>query len=166
MNEILENTKKALLEKVDQRLLPVLDKVVDSGRQVMYSDDTREIVVRELQQAQDPEGIGAAVAKLLAILANQSRGTIPPKILFPAGMVLLVEALDFLEEAGAVQVTPELLAQCAQALGSAFLQSLGVTPDKLSQMLGSGGADGAGPAPAPGPAQQPAGGIVAAAQGA
>lgn len=154
MNQLIEQTRQALLAKVDQRLLPVVQQVVEQGKRVMYSDQTRELAMKELRQATEPEGIGAAVAKLAAILLNQSKNTIPPQVLFPAAMQLMLEALQLLEDAGGLQVDNEMLAQCAQATGSAFLQMMGVTPEKLQSLVDKQGAKGAapsGPTAAPGP---------------
>lgn len=156
MNDLIEQTRQALLAKVDQRLLPAVQKVMEQGKRVMYDDQTRDMAMQELRSASDPEGIGAAVAKLAAILFNQSKNTIPPQVLFPAAMQLMLEALSLLEEAGAVQVDNELLAQTTQATGSALLQMMGVTPEKLQSML----AKGAGAAPKPA-----GGGLIAQAMG-
>ena len=46
-------------------------------------------------------------------------------VLFPATMLLMIEALGFLEEAGTVQITPEFVAQCSEATGSAFCRCWG-----------------------------------------
>lgn len=156
MNEILTRTSQALMQKVNPKLVPAVTKVVAAGRRIMYSDQTRQMAVQQLKQAKDPASIGAVVAKLAAVLMNQAHGTIPPSVLFPAAMQLLMEALGFLEEAGAVQITTEFLAQCTQELGSAFLQVMGVTPDKLDQMMANKGAPAQPEAPAQ-PATPPAG---------
>lgn len=147
MNPVIDKARQALLEKVDQRLRPVVEKVVASGKQVMYSEETRQLAVQELKRGTDPESVVAAVAKLAAVLFNQSKKTIPMNVLMPATMLLLFEALDFLEEAGAVQVDGPQLAAYSQAMGSAFLQMLGVTPEKLQELVGKA---------APGAAAQPA----------
>lgn len=162
MNPIIDKARQALLQKIDPRLRPVVDKVTASGKQVMYSEQTRSMAVQELKRGTDPESVAAAVSKLAAILFNQSKNTIPMNVLFPATMLLLFEALDFLEEAGSVQVDQQQLAEYAQALGSAFLQMMGVTPEKLQSMVAQGGAPDAGPAE---PAPPAAGGIVEAAGG-
>lgn len=152
MNKILEQARQALLQKAKPELVPVIEKVVGAGRKVMYSDKSRGMAMQELKRATDPEGVGSAAAKLAAVLFNQSKQTIPMPVLFPATMLLMIEALQFLEDAGAVQVTPEFLAECTQATGSAFLQMLGVTPEKLQQMAAQRG--------------QQAPGLIAGAQGA
>lgn len=153
MNKLLQDTQSALLAKVDPQLVPIVQKVADAGKKVLYSPQTQDMVVQQLQHGTDPETIGSGVAKLSAILMNQSKGTIPPKVLFPASLLLLLEVLSFLEEAGAVKVTPDFLAQCTQAVGSAYLQSLGVTPEKLSQLTGGKADDMAQPEQAEQPAE-------------
>lgn len=135
MNPILEKTKAALMSKVDKRLVPVVEKTVEAGKRVMYSEQTRQMSVEQLKQAKDPESIAAAVAKLAAILFNQSKQTLPPNVLFPATMQLMLEALSFLEEAGTITVDETVLADCTEATGSAFLQMLGTTPEKLQGMV-------------------------------
>jgi hypothetical protein len=155
MNPLLQKTQDALLAKVDQRLVPVVNKVVNAGRKVMYSDASRGMAIQELKQATDPEGIGSAAAKMAGVLFNQSKQTIPMEVLFPATMLLMLEALQFLEDAGTVKVEPNFLAECTKATGSAFLQLMGVTPEKLQELA----AQRQQP-------QQPAAGILAGAKGA
>jgi hypothetical protein len=162
-NPIIDKARQALLAKIDPRLTPVVAKVVDAGKQVMYSDQTRDMAIQQLKQGSDPESVGAAVAKLAAILFNQSKHTIPMNVLLPATMMLLFEALEFLEEAGTLKIDQEQLAAYCQATGSAFLQMLGVTPEKLQGLIGQAAQNApAGPAAEPPAAPQP-GGIVAGA---
>jgi hypothetical protein len=160
MNQLLEQTRQGILQKVDRRLVPAVEKVASAGKQVMYSEKSRDMAIEQLKSSQDPESIGAAAAKLAGVLFNQSRSTIPPEVLFPATMLLMIEALGFLEDAGAVQVSNDFLAECTQATGSAFLQMLGVTPEKLQGMMAQQQGGGAPPPAAPAPT-----GIVASAKG-
>lgn len=159
MNPILTKTKQAIEQKADPRLKPVVSKLVAAGMKVMYSEETRQMSIDALKGARDAESIGAAVAKLAGILFNQSKQTAPMQALVPAAMLLLVEGLAFLEDSGAVEVTPELVADSTLAMTSALLQLLGATPEQIQgYMQKSQGAQPAQPAqPAP---AQPAGGIV------
>lgn len=163
-NPLIDKARVALLAKIDPRLRPVVDKVAAAGKQVMYSEQTRDMAIQELKRGADPESVGSAVCKLAAILFNQSKKTIPMNVLFPATMLLLFEALQFLEDAGTLKVDAPQLAAYSQATGSGFLQMLGVTPEKLQGMFAQGGAPGAAPPAAPPatPAAAPAG-IVAGA---
>lgn len=158
MNQLLEQTSAAILQRVDPRLRPVVEKLVESGKRVMYSEKTRELAMQQLAGGTDPENIGAGVAQLAGMLFTESNRTVPMQALAPASAVLLAEALAFLEEAGAVQVDEQFLAACTQALGASFLQLLGITPEKLQEVIGQQPAAGAAQ-----PAAQQ--GIVAGAMG-
>lgn len=142
MNQLLAKASEAILAKVDQRLHPVVQKVVEQGKRVMYDEKTRPMAMHQLKAAKDPESIGAAVAKLAGILFNQSRNTLPMEVLMPAATLLLCEALGFLEEAGVLQVDNDLLAKCTMAMSSAFLQLMGVTPEKLQELAAQRGQAG------------------------
>lgn len=164
MNPILQKAIDATLAKAKPQFVPVINKVVMAGKTVMYSPKTRDMAMAELKKGNDPEHIGSAVAKLMGLLMSQAKGTIPPEVLVPAAIILLCEGLQFLEDAGSVQVTPDLLAQATQATCSAVLQLLGVSPDKLQAMMAQSG-QGAGAATQPAAAAPPPG-LVAGAQGA
>lgn len=163
MNPLLTKTQSAILAKVDPRLRGPVQKIVNAGHQVMFSPQTRHLMTAQLQGgANNPEVIGSGIAKLVAILYNQSRHTAPMGALIPAGMILLCDALDFLEEAHAVEISPDFLAQCTQAAGSAILQALGISPDHVQQAMQQAQAKQGGGAPAaPGP--QPGAGAAPAA---
>ncbi len=152
MNPILQKTQDAVMQKADQRLAPVINKLADAGKKVMYSEKTQELTFEALGDGKDPAVIGAAVAKLIGIIYNQSKNTAPMQALIPAAVVLLCEGLDFLEQAGAVEVTPDFLAQCTMEMGSNVAQLFGVTPDRLQGMVNKSGKAAQAP--------QPQGGIL------
>jgi hypothetical protein len=177
MNPILQKAEAAYKAKIDPRLMPVVMKIVKAGQQVMYSPGTRHMMQQQFANGTDPESIGAGVAKLMGILYHASKMTAPMQALVPAGMLLLFEGLQFLEEAGRVQVTPDFLAQCTQATASALLQVLGVKPEQVQSAIDQARtkAGGAQPAQPVQPAAQPAAampaapapsGVIAAAKGA
>lgn len=157
MNPTLEKTKQALLAKADKRLHPVIDRLVDAGMKVIYAEQNREQLHEQLGDGSDPEAIGAGVAKVVGVLFAESGGKAPMQALIPAAMLLLVEGLQFLEDAGAQKVTPEFLAECTQATGSAVLQMLGVSPEQIQGYVQKAQAQ---PPQPPQPAPAPAGGIV------
>lgn len=157
MNELLQKTQAAVLQKANPKLAPVIKKVVEAGKKVMYSKESRDLFIQQVKGGTDPESIGAAVAKLMGILSNQSKGTIPPEVLVPAATLLMCEGLQFMEEAGLVEITPDFLAAVTKAMGSAVLQLLGVSPEKLTGLLQKQGQPPAQPIQ-PAPDAQP--GIV------
>jgi hypothetical protein len=87
-----------------------------------------------LKEATDPHAIGSGVAKLMALLIHKSGGKMPPQVAVPAALLLLCEVLQFMEDAGDLKVDNDLMAECTSSTGSAMLQALGVTPEKLQAL--------------------------------
>ena len=137
MNPLLEKTKAAILQKADPRLQPVIQKLVAAGEKIMYSPQTRDMTMKQLGDGKDPEKIGAGVAKLIGMIYSESKKTAPMQALIPAAVLLMCDGLDFIEQAGAAQITPEFLSQCTMAMGSNVAQLFGATPDKLQGMMGN-----------------------------
>ncbi len=135
MNQILETTRQQILESVKPpQLTQAIEKVVEAGKKILYSPDTREMVLQELQSDGEMQDvIGSGVAKLTGLVYSEYKKTLPMEVLMPVCMLLMIEVLDFLEQGGKVQVTNEFLAEVTQSTASAMLQLLGVTPEKLEE---------------------------------
>lgn len=161
-NKLLEQTKAAILQKADPRLRPVIDKLVKAGETIMYSDRGRVMMANQIGKGDDPETVGAGIAKLIGIIYNESKKTAPMQAMIPAAVVLLCEGLQLIEDAGGPTVNNDFLSQCTMAMGSSVAQLFGATPDKLQGMLDkSGKTANVSPAQTPPPqAPPPAGGIL------
>lgn len=169
MNPLLQKTEAAIEAKINPpQMKAVVDKLLALGKKIMYAPTTRHLLVYQMKgPGTDFEKIGAGVAKLMGLLTTQTKGTIPPQAMIPAGILLMCEALDFLEQAGRIQVNNDTLAQAMQETSSSLMQLLGVSPEKLQHMVTA--AQKAGPAAkatAPGAAPAPAGIINSAVGGA
>ena len=93
-------------------------------------------------------------AGLMGLLWHESRQSLPPELLIPAGMCLVAVAADFLRKGG-MEVTDEDVAGGIEALVTALLQAGGVDPEKVAQIGERGGkSDGTMPAPKTGAAAE------------
>jgi hypothetical protein len=180
-NPLLVKTEDQISAKVPPQFQSAYQRIVLAGEKVLYSDQTRQMVLGQLQQAkgQDPAtAVGMAVAKLYGVLQSQSQVSLPPKAGIPAITALLCEAMDFAEKANLLKVTPQTLADAMHALSSGLMQMMGVDQNKLALMAQHAQAKNQPPQPAqptppavPQPAQPaapaaPPAGLVAQAQGA
>ena len=137
-NPLLIKTERAIQEKLKPQSVSAFQRIVTAGLKVMYSPQTRQMLARQLMSGGDPATVaGEGAAKLMGILISQSKGSmLQPAILpavMPAATVLLCEGLDFMEKAGKAQVTPDLLAEATHTMGTALLQVLGATPERIAQ---------------------------------
>jgi hypothetical protein len=166
MNQLLAQTRQGILSKINPpNLAPAVQKIEQMGQQIMYSPQSRDLVVSQLSKGvNQPHVIGEGIAKVLGMVFHASKGTMPPKIAIPAATLMLCDGLDMLEQSGKVHVTPDFLAQCMQEMTSSVLQLFGVTPQKLQQYFAQAQAKGAIPG-AQQPNQPAQGGLIASVKG-
>jgi hypothetical protein len=134
-NPLLEQVIQAITAKVAPDQQKAFNRIVVAGMKLMYADKTEAMLRKQMDSAEPPIAAGQGAAKLVGLLLAKSKGTAPFKAMIPAGVVLTCEALDFMEKAGKAQLTPDLVSEAVQEFGSAVLQVIGVTPEKLDQMM-------------------------------
>lgn len=172
-NPQLEQVEQAVQAKVPPELMDAFNRIVTAGLKVMYSPETRQMLANQLKQPGDPSQIvGEGIAKLMGILYQQSKGTMPMKAAIPAAQVLTCEAIDFAAKAGIMEVSSQTIADCTKEMVTYLLQVFGFSQAKIQQFIQAGMAHSAQPEAVPaadgGEASAPpaAGGIVASARGA
>jgi hypothetical protein len=171
-NPLLVQVEQAITAKVAPDMRKAFNKIVVAGMKLMYAPKTEKMLRQQMNSGPPPQAAGQGAAKVVGLLLTKSKGTAPFKAMIPAGVMLTCEALDFLERAGKAELTPDLVSEAVQEFGSAVLQVIGVTPEKLEQMMarapGGQKPQGQPAAPqteqpaAPPAAQQPAGALIGA----
>lgn len=125
-----------------------LDRIVLAGKKVMFSQQSHKLMLDQLQgPGTMGQKLGQGVAGLLALLWQESKNSLPPNLIIPAGMVLVAVAADFLRQAGQ-DVSDQDIAQGIEAMTTALLHATGVDADKVAAAGDSAGAKA--------PAKQPA----------
>jgi len=111
-------------------------RVVIAGMKVMFSKESHRAMLQEIQRPGPlGERLGKGVAGLLLMLFKESNGTMPPAVMIPAGVKLLMEAVDFLRKSGLEKPTNADIGDGIQIMMSTVLEKFGVAPDKLEQLL-------------------------------
>ena len=107
-------------------------KVVLAGMKVMFSKETHEMVLEQMQ-ASGPMGVklGKSIAGLMLLLFQQSNKTLPPQLLVPAGAYLMAQAADYVKKSGQ-PVSSMDVAQGMEIMVDTLLHQFGVDPNKLA----------------------------------
>lgn len=134
-NPELQKVIQAQTAAVKPAMRKAFDKIVLAGMKLMYSPQMEEHFITQATSGPPAQAAGQGAAKLVGLMLSKSKGTAPFAAMVPAGIVLLCECLDAMEKAGKAQVTPDLVAEAVKEFGSALLQMLGVTPQKLDQIM-------------------------------
>ena len=107
-------------------------RVVLAGMKVMFSKETHSTMIEELNKpGAMGKKLGEGIAGLMLLLFQQSRKTMPPQLLIPAGTYLLAQAADFAKKSGQ-PVTNADVAQGTTIMINTILPKFGVDPNKLA----------------------------------
>lgn len=167
MNETLNNIKQEIEAQIPKQLAEVFERAVLAGNKIIHDPKTHQMAMKQLQKEGDPaDNVGEGIAKVVGLLYATSNKKAPIRVLVMAGVVLLCDAIDFVEQSGMVTVDDTFIAEATKSFISSFMQLMKVDPDQVPAMLeqaraaqeraGVESAPEAAPqaAPAPAPAQQ------------
>lgn len=116
-----------------------LDRIVLAGRKIMFSPQSHKMMLDQLNgPGTMGSKLGLGVAGLIALLWQESKQSLPPQLLIPAGMILVAVAADFLRQAGQ-SVTDQDIGQGMEAMVTALMHSAGVNADKVAEIGATAG---------------------------
>ena len=134
-NPLLKQAQTKIESGVQDR--DAYNRIVQAGTKVIYDKATFTELSKEIRQAQDPvTEIAEGMIGILGILYKQSRKTMPIPAMVMAGMSLLLDALDFAEQAGLVKIDKAELNKATTHYLNSLLPKFGLTPEKMDGMLG------------------------------
>lgn len=173
-NPLLQQTEQKIQSSINPQFQQQFQRAVTAGCTLIYSPALHQRMVSAIQTSANPEQKAAqGAANIVGTMQNQSQNAIPVQLVAPVALVLMCEILDFIAQAGKLQITPQLVSQCSQDTAHAVLQMLGVNQQQMHQVVAKGMAakNGGQPVPqtpqaAPQSAPSPqAGGIIGSAMG-
>lgn len=125
--------------KLPPDLVQVYERVVDGGLKLMFSERTREQTLQFMQGEGDPsEKMGEGVAAVMATLFKQSNNTMPPQVIIPAGIELLLHAVDVVRKSGGEWSQDDTAESMANMVEAIFRQ-FGTSLDQVGGMMQQGG---------------------------
>ena len=69
------------------------------------------------------------------MLFQESNKTMPPEVIIPAGMELLMRAVDFLKDSGLEKVNNKDVGDAMEIMITTILKTFGIGPEQMQQML-------------------------------
>lgn len=134
-NPLLKQAQAKIESGVQDR--DAYNRIVQAGTKVIYDKATFSELSKSIRQAQDPvTEIAEGMIGILGILYKQSRKTMPIPAMVMAGMSILLDALDFAEQAGLVKIDKAQLNKATTHYLNSLLPKFGLTPDKIDATLG------------------------------
>lgn len=130
----LDNVKKNI--KVPPGLQEAYERVVIAGMKVMFSKESHQFMLKEIQgQGPVAQKLGMGVAGLVLLLFKESNETIPPEVIIPAGVELIMQAVDFVRQTEMGEITNKDIGDAMEIMIQTVLEKFGVNPAQMEQML-------------------------------
>lgn len=136
INTKIENSLLKQAEGVIEKGIPPNQrqsymKIVVSGMKIALAGGGKSVIA-EIKSAKEPvDTIVKGVIGLLSYMRMQAKGVMPIDAMIPAGMTLVLQALDFAERIGVMKVDKQTLANATQMYAIAIMAKLDITPQKL-----------------------------------
>ena len=122
--------------KLPPELQQAYERVVVAGMKMMFSKETNKYMLNQLDAPGSmAEKLGSGVAELMLMLFMQSNKTMPPQVIIPAGTELVVQAADFINQAGLAEVTNRDVGDGIQVMMAIILKQFGIDPAKLMRNI-------------------------------
>lgn len=121
-------------ESVPKEFQEPFTKVVKAGMKIMFSEQTHDAMLDELQQEGDlADRIGSALADLMVFMYVKSNKTMPTEVIIPAATYLLSEGADFLEKVTGEEISADILANGMDIMIKKLMSRFGIDPNKYAQ---------------------------------
>ena len=136
-NPQLAKAEASIESKIQPKDKASHQKIVIAGLKVLFSKELNGELFNNLRQSKNPAiSTAEGIIGLLGILYKQSRNTMPVGPMVTAGMTLILNSLDFAEQAGIIKVDNEMIDLATEHYLESLLPKIGVTPEQLQQVLG------------------------------
>lgn len=126
-------------QRVESQLAPDVResymKIVVAGMKAGLADGANSMLAG-LDKSKDPiSDCAKGAIGVVVMLKHQAKGIMPIKAMVPAGMTLMLKALEFADRTGIVKVGPSELDRAAQIFAEAFLGKYNITPQMMKNAI-------------------------------
>lgn len=130
----LDNVRSNI--KMPPELQEAYERVVLAGMKVMFSKETNQLFLDELDnEGETSEKLGRGIAGLMLMLFKESNQTMPPAVIIPAGMDLMMQAVDFVRKAGLAEVTNQDIGDAMEIFIGTIISKFGGNTQKMYQLV-------------------------------
>ena len=118
--------------KLPPELEEMYQRVVIAGMKVMFSDESHHLLEKELQgPGTTEEKLGRGLAGLMLLLFKQSNKTLPPQVIIPAGIELMMNAVEYFQKTDKVKISDQDIGQAIQIMLGVLMHAFGAQPNEV-----------------------------------
>lgn len=134
-NPLIAQVVSDIEAKVPKGKEQVFAKIVLGAEKAIYSKETQNMAQAQMDRPGPPEKNAAEGAvKLLFMLFQQSKSTMPMDVAVLAVMTVMYEFVQLLEDAGRIEITPMFIDGITKAFIMNLVQALGISAKRLDAL--------------------------------
>lgn len=142
-NRLLTMVRDKAEVSVPKEFMRGYNQIVAAGLKAMFSEKTFPLMKEYMGMIKSPTDIPKIVShgiiKLLSLVANASNGNIQMEAAGAAVMVLMIHALDYVEDVMKIPITKDIIGETTRLTNQGFLillkQSTGVSDQDFDMIL-------------------------------
>lgn len=131
---------KAAEDKIMAGLTPRnrdnVNRVVVAGMKVALKDGPNSIIAGISKSADPVRDCAIGAVNLAMLLRKESRDTMPVEALVPGAMILMLQAMDFADRVGVLEIGQAEIARGAKIFTNHLFNLAGITPQKFNMLAG------------------------------
>lgn len=140
-NQILNQIEAGVEENIRPDDMRTYRAIMIAAMKLAFDEKTHPMLIKGLQSSPDvPKNISLICAGMLGMVWEQSKTD--PNVFLPAAMpaaiTLMCNIMEFAEQSGMVQVTPEVVSKCASNTTKAVLTKFGIDDAKVKEAVDAG----------------------------
>ncbi len=129
VDDHLQKIEDGIMSNIPEDLQDDLERIVVSGRQVIYNKKTHKDIMNGMRDIDDPNDarkVALGVAAILTIINREAKTPIPVELMVPAGVLITVDVVRFLVETNRLDVDPSFTGNAVEDLLAALMQKMGL----------------------------------------
>jgi len=142
---LLEKTKQKIEESVPEKAKKMFTTIVANGMKLMWSKETHQTMreyIRESVQSPEtiPDAVAAGIRGIIRMLLQASKTKPDPNEIFygasyPAALVLMCDALEFVEVSKKIPITNDIIAETTKAVVAQLNALYGIKKETLDAAM-------------------------------
>lgn len=132
-NQMLGKAEQTIMARQTPQNQRTVLKVVTAGMKIAMQGGNQSALAQLPKQTAPLEMAVKGAVNLVALMYKASRGTMPAKAIPAAATILMLHALDFLDQTGTVEVDEDVLTQAMKKITDQIFRQMGVSNQMLQE---------------------------------
>ena len=136
MSPLLAKVEAKVESTVKPNMKAAYNRIIAGGLKFAFDPKAHGTVVQGLDKSVDPvHDVAVGVVGILILMSKKAQGTMPTEAMVPAGLVLVLHGLDYLEQTGRMQITNTEVDDATQTYITNLQPKIGLNEKVMGQAV-------------------------------